>query len=189
MLEAEAAAIRQIPVNDSAIAAVTAVLDCKGKIFTTGIGKAGYVARKAASTFSTTGSPAAFLHPGDASHGDVGAVQKGDLLLAFSNSGHTREVIETIRFCRALGVETVISITSHRLSPVAELSEVVLEIGVISEPCPLELTPTASTTAMIALTDALALTVMEQRGFSKEDFAVRHHGGYLGEKTRESRLR
>lgn len=185
VLDAEAEAIRKIPVNDSAIAAVTALLDCRGKVFTTGIGKAGYIARKAASTFSTTGSPAAFLHPADASHGDVGAVTRGDVLLAFSNSGETREVIETVKFCRALGVETVIAITSHGRSTMGELSDIVLEIGVVTEPCPLELTPTASTTAMIALTDALALTVMEQRGFTKHDFAVRHHGGYLGAKSRE----
>ncbi len=185
ILESEAAAIRSIPLDTSVAMAVAMLRACTGKVFMTGIGKAGYVARKAASTFSTTGTPSVFLHPGDAPHGDVGVVHTGDLLIAFSNSGQTREVIETIHFCRALGASGVISITASKVSPVGELSDCVLEIGAIKEPCPLALTPTASTTAMIALTDALALTVMEARGFSREDFALRHHGGYLGKKSRE----
>lgn len=186
ILQAEAQAIASIPVNETAERAVEIILNAKGKLFTSGIGKAGYVAKKAASTFSTTGTPAVFIHPGDAPHGDVGAVQKGDVLLAFSNSGQTREVIETVHFARHLGIEGVICITASKLSPLGELSDVVLEIGQITEPCPLGLTPTASTAAMIAITDALALVLMEKRNFSKEDFSARHHGGYLGKKSRES---
>lgn len=185
ILDAEANAIMAIPLTGSAELAVRAVLKCPGKVFTTGIGKAGYVAKKAASTLSTTGTPAVFLHPADAPHGDVGVVQTGDVLLAFSNSGQTREVIETIHFCRHLGIGAVISVTSSVATPLGKLSDVVLEIGHIEEACPLKLTPTASTSAMSAIVDALALTVMEERGFTKEDFAVRHHGGYLGRKSRE----
>lgn len=185
ILAAEAAAILAIPVSDSAEKAVLALYQCKGKLFTCGIGKAGYVAKKAASTFSTTGTPSVFLHPADAPHGDVGVVQKGDILLALSNSGQTREVIETVHFCRHLGIGSVIGLTASADSELGRLSDIVLEIGRIVEPCPLQLTPTASSTAMSAVLDALALTVMEKRGFSKEDFAVRHHGGYLGRKSRE----
>jgi arabinose-5-phosphate isomerase len=185
ILLAEAEAIKAIPLSDSAEKAVKVLLNCRGKVFTSGIGKAGYVAQKAASTLSTTGTPSVFLHPADAPHGDVGVVQKGDVLLAFSNSGQTREVVETVHFCRHLGVESIIGVTASKDSQLGKLSDVVLEIGRIEEPCPLKLTPTASTTAMCALIDALALTVMEERGFSKQDFAVRHHGGYLGKKSRE----
>ena len=185
ILNAEADAIRSIPVTDAVTKAIEALRDCRGKVFTTGIGKAGYVAKKAASTFSTTGTPAVFLHPGDAPHGDVGVVQKGDILIAFSNSGHTREVIETAHFCRKLGASLIISIVSRGDTPLGEDSDIFLEIGKIEEPCPLGLTPTASTTAMIALTDALALATMSARGFTKQDFAVRHHGGYLGKVSRE----
>lgn len=185
ILDAEAEAIKAIPLNDNVNAAVEILLACKGKVFTTGIGKAGYIAQKTASTLSTTGTPSVFLHPGDAPHGDVGVVTKGDVLIAFSNSGRTREVLETVHFCKHLGVDKIISITSLENNPLAEESDVVLTIGAIKEPCPLGLTPTASAIAMIALTDALALCVMEKRGFTKEDFSIRHHGGYLGKKSRE----
>lgn len=185
VLAAEAEAIRNIPLTDTIERACDLILSCKGKVFTTGIGKAGYVAQKAASTFCTTGTPAVFLHPGDALHGDVGAVTQGDVMIAFSNSGKTREVLETVHFCRKLGVAGVITITSHCEAPLALESDIALFIGNIEEPCPLKLTPTASTAAMIALTDALALAVMEQRNFEQDDFAVRHHGGYLGEVSRQ----
>jgi arabinose-5-phosphate isomerase len=185
ILEAEARAILGIKLDDSVERAVEHIAGCKGKLFTCGIGKAGYVARKAASTFSTTGTPAVFLHPADAPHGDVGVVSRGDILLVFSNSGQTREVIETIHHARALHVGEVIGITGNANSPLGALCDVTLDIGKIEEPCPLRMTPTASTAAMIALTDALALVAMERKGFTKEDFAIRHHGGYLGKKSRD----
>ena len=185
ILEIEAAAIRGIPLGPEVERAVQAIHSCRGKLFTTGIGKAGYVAQKAASTFSTTGTPSVYIHPGDAPHGDIGVTAPGDILLTFSNSGKTREVIETVHFARHLGVATVITITAHKDSPLSAESDIVLELGHIDEPCPLGLTPTASTSAMIAMADALALTVMEARGFTKQDFAARHHGGYLGKKSRE----
>ena len=182
ILKAESDAISSLVIAGDVEAAIKSIVACQGKLFTTGIGKAGYVAKKAASTFCTTGTPSVFLHPGDASHGDVGVVSSGDVLLAFSNSGRTREVIETAEFCKRLHVDAVIGMCSSKGSPLGELSDIVLELGDIKEPCPLGFTPSASTTAMIALSDALALTVMEERGFSAEDFALRHHGGYLRRK-------
>lgn len=184
-LKKEAQAIDAIPLDGEAEKAAQTILGCQGKVFTTGIGKAGYIAKKAASTFSTTGTPAAYIHPADASHGDVGAVAKGDILLAFSNSGRTREVIETVKFCRALGISSVITFCSSKDSPLGMDSDITLQLGQIAEACPYGLTPSASTAAMIALADALALVVMEDRGFSRQDWALRHHGGYLGEKSRK----
>lgn len=184
ILMSEAEAITSIPITENTVRAVRAIVGCRGKVFTTGIGKAGYIARKIASTLSTTGSPSVFLHPADASHGDVGAIDTQDILLCFSNSGKTREIIETVAFCRQLGVKTVITITSCKDSPLGRESDIVLELGTITEPCPYGLTPTASTAAMVALGDALALTSMREKGISKEDFAIRHHGGYLGKKSR-----
>ena len=171
--------------DDSIDKTVQIILGCKGKLFTTGIGKAGYIARKAASTFSTTGTPSVFLHPAESSHGDVGVISKDDVLLAYSNSGKTREVIETVLFSKALGVKSVISISSTADNPLGEEADLVLPIGKIEEACPYGLTPTSSTGAMIALSDALALVIMEERGFTRENWAERHHGGYLGKKSRE----
>ncbi len=185
VLEAEALAITSIPLSSEVERAIAALIACKGKVFTTGIGKAGYVAKKAASTFSTTGTPSAFIHPGDAPHGDVGVVSRGDILIGYSNSGKTREIIETVHLCRKLGAAKVISIVSTKDSPLGKESDIVIEIGSIKEPCPLGFTPSASTSAMLAISDALALVTMEERGFSKEEFAVRHHGGYLGRKSRD----
>lgn len=184
ILNAEAEAISGIPLSESVEEAIDTLYNCKGKVFTTGIGKAGYIAKKAASTFCTTGTPSIFIHPGDASHGDVGVVQNGDVLIAYSNSGKTGEVLNLIDFCRHLGISSVISICSTKNSPMGEKSDIVLELGSIKEPCPLGLTPSASTAAMAAISDALALTIMEKLNFSASDFAARHHGGYLGEKSR-----
>ena len=185
ILITEADAIKAIPIGPSAENAARALAACTGKVFTTGVGKAGYVARKAASTFSTTGTPSSFIHPADASHGDVGAASKGDILLGFSNSGRTREVLETVHFCRKLGVETIITISCSEDTPLGQESDIAIALGPIKEACPFGLTPTCSTTAMVALADALALAAMELRGFERADFALRHHGGYLGKKSRE----
>ncbi len=183
VLNAEADAIYNLPLDASTEAAIKIILDCTGKVFTTGLGKAGHIAQKAASTFCTTGTPSVFLHPADASHGDVGVVGKGDVLIAYSNSGKTREVIETVSLCRQIGLGSIITITSKKDSPLGHKSDVVIEIGEIEEPCPLGYTPSASTAVMAAISDALALVSMEERGFKKEDFALRHHGGYLGVKS------
>ncbi len=185
VLEAEAAAIRAIPLDDHFLRAVQILKNCKGKVITTGMGKVGIIAMKVATTLSSTGTPACFLHPGDAAHGDLGLVSKHDVMITFSNSGKTREVLETIARAKKLNGMHLIAITAHRNSPIARQSDVVLCTGKIKEPCPLGLTPSASTTAMLALGDALALVLMEKKKFTKADYAKFHHGGYLGEKARK----
>ncbi|MCB0358830.1 MAG: SIS domain-containing protein [Bdellovibrionales bacterium] len=184
ILHAEAEAIQSIPISPEIERAITTIMSCKGKLFTTGIGKAGYVARKAASTFCTTGTPSVFVHPGDARHGDVGVITPHDILLAYSNSGKTREVLEIVEFTKHLGVHAIIAVCASKASPLGELCDIVLEIGDIKEPCPLGLTPSASTSAMTALSDAIALVIMGELKFTAADFAARHHGGYLGGKSR-----
>ena len=188
IFRAEADAILGLRCHSELEKAVQALAACQGRVFTTGLGKAGYIARKAASTFSTTGTPSIFLHPADSAHGDVGVVREGDVIIGLSNSGKNREVLETIHFARHLGVHCVIAITANKENPLAQESDIVIPIGKVEEACPLGLTPTASTTAMIAVTDALALLTMQEKGFTKEDWALRHHGGYLGKKSREDQI-
>ena len=148
------------------------------------MGKAGHVARKLAATLCSTALPAVFLHPGEALHGDLGLVAPGDVMVAFSNSGQTREVLAAIDLGRQLGLGAVVGITSHVDSQLRGRCEVILDMGPIAEPCSLGLTPTASIAVMLAISDALALTVMERRGVTRADFGVRHHGGYLGNQSR-----
>jgi len=184
ILEAEAEAIRAIRLDDNFLQAVEILQRCKGKVITTGMGKVGIIAIKLATTLSSTGTPACFLHPGDAAHGDLGLVSKRDVMITFSNSGKTREVLETIDRAKKLNGMQLIAITGHRSSPIAQQSDVVLSIGKVKEPCSLGLTPSASTTAMLALSDALALVLMEKKKFTKADYAKFHHGGYLGKRAR-----
>jgi len=169
ILEAEAAAIRAIRLDNNFLRAVEILQRCKGKVITTGIGKVGITATKLATTLSSTGTPACFLHPGDAAHGDLGVVSKHD---------------ETIDRAKRFNGMQLIAITGHRNSPIARQSDVVLSIGKVKEPCPLGLTPSASTAAMLALSDALALVLMEKKKFTKADYAKFHHGGYLGKRAR-----
>jgi len=187
IIQSEIEALQSLQIDSSFENAVKSLLSLNGKIITTGIGKAGYIARKAASTFCTTGSPAVFLHPGDASHGDVGILGEYDAIIAFSNSGKNREVLETVSFGKKLGAGPIIAITSSRESPLAELSDHVIALGALKEACPLGFTPSSSTTAMLALADALALVLMEEKGFDKAAFSLRHHGGYLGELSRKDK--
>lgn len=184
ILAAEAAAIAAVPVTPAFADAVAVLEACEGKVLTTGMGKAGHVARKLAATLCSTALPAVFLHPGEALHGDLGLIGPGDVMVAFSNSGRTREVIEVIELGRRVGLGPVIGVTSHPESLLRERADVLLDMGHIDEPCKLGLTPTASIAVMLAIGDALALTVMERRAVSAEDFGVRHHGGYLGRKAR-----
>lgn len=184
VLDAEAEAIRAIALDDNFLRAVQILKNCKGKVITTGMGKVGIIAVKVATTLSSTGTPACFLHPGDAAHGDLGLVGKHDVMITFSNSGKTREVLETIARAKKLNGIRLIAITGHRRSPIARQSDAVLCIGAVKEPCPLGLTPSASTTAMLALGDALALVLMQKKNFTKADYAKFHHGGYLGKKAR-----
>ena len=155
-----------------------------GKVITTGMGKAGYVAHKFSASLSSLGIPAAYLHPGEAAHGDLGIITPHDTLFAFSTSGKTREIIETIQFARHLNVGAVVAITSHPDSQIKTMSDVVINMGEIEEYGALHLAPTTSVVIMLVIADFLAVIASEIRGFTKEDFAKRHHGGYLGQKSR-----
>lgn len=184
IMKAEAGAILAVRVDDSYEKAVLALRDCAGKVLTTGMGKAGHVARKFAATLCSTGTPAAFIHPGEAAHGDLGLISHNDCIVALSTSGKTNEVIEMVSLGRHLGLATVIGITSHPDSRLREVADVILDMGVIEEPCPLGLTPSASIAVMLAITDGLALALTELRGLTRHDYGLRHHGGYLGRKAR-----
>lgn len=188
VMTCEAEAIRAVKVNEAYERAVIALRDCKGKVLTTGMGKAGHIAHKFAATLCSTGTPAAFIHPGEAAHGDLGLVAPNDCIIALSTSGKTNEIIEMLELGRHLGLKTIIGITSHPDSRLRELSDITLDMGLIKEACPLGLTPSASIAVMLAITDALALTLMELRGVSTHDYGLRHHGGYLGRKARTDNL-
>ena len=184
VLKAEANAINSIEVTEEFVKTVSVMQGCNGKIITTGIGKAGHIANKFAATLCSTASQAQFLHPAEAAHGDLGAVSPGDILIAFSTSGKSREVLEILELSRHLGIETVIGITSHPDSELRKYSDVVIDMGEVEEACPLGLTPTSSMAVMLAISDALALALMEQNKVSREDYGLRHHGGYLGRAAR-----
>jgi len=185
ILAAEAAAIAAVRVTPEFERAVLILRDSKGKVLTTGMGKAGHIARKFASTLCSTGTPATYVHPGEAAHGDLGLIAPDDCIVAFSTSGKTREVVEMLELGRHIGLQTVIGVTSHADSPLRGLCDIVIDMGPIAEPCIHGLTPSASTTVMLAISDALALVLMEVKGFSKHDFGLRHHGGYLGRLSRQ----
>jgi len=190
IFDSEASAIKNIPVSGSFEDAVTIihkhVHKMNGKLITSGMGKAGQIAHNIATTFSSTGTPSIFLHPSEAQHGDLGVLQKNDVVLAISNSGKTREIIELIDLKNNLYPEVpVIVITSNSDSPLAGKSDCHILTGSPEEVCPLGLTPTTSTTVMTVIGDALVVLMMEKIGFSARDYANRHHGGYLGMKSRE----
>ena len=156
---------------------------CKGRVVVTGLGKSGLVGRKLAATFASTGTPALFLHTGEALHGDLGMLTAGDVMLAISTSGETAELIELLETVKRLGVP-LLAITANPKSTLAQASNVVLDIAVKEEACSLNLAPTASTAAAMAMGDALAIALLERRGFKAEDFAALHPGGRLGNKLR-----
>lgn len=185
VMAAEAQAISSVEVNEPFVRSVEVMKDCDGKILTTGIGKAGYIASKFASTLCSTATPAVFIHPAEAAHGDLGLVDTHDVMVAFSTSGKSREVLEILELARHLGVATIIGVTSHPDSALREYSDIVLDMGVISEPCPLGLTPSSSIAVMLAISDAIALALLEVKGVTREDYGLRHHGGYLGRTARE----
>ncbi|MEC7781029.1 MAG: SIS domain-containing protein [Pseudomonadota bacterium] len=184
VLRAEAEAINAVDVSQDFVTAVEVMKACEGKILTTGIGKAGHIAKKFAATLCSTATPADFIHPAEAAHGDLGLVGPNDVMIAFSTSGKSREVIEILEMSRHLGVTTIIGVTSHPDSELRDHSDLVLDMGVITEPCPLGLTPSASMAVMLAISDALALALLEQKGVTREDYGLRHHGGYLGKAAR-----
>jgi len=184
VLKAEAEAISAININDDYVSAVEVMMSCKGKILTTGIGKAGHIAKKFAATLCSTATPADFIHPAEAAHGDLGLVGANDVMIAFSTSGKSREVLEILEMSRHLGVDKIIGVTSHLDSELRQPSDLILDMGTIVEPCPLGLTPSASMAVMLAISDALALSLLEQKGVTREDYGLRHHGGYLGRAAR-----
>lgn len=184
VLAAESQAIARIHVDDNYERAVRTLAECQGKVLTTGIGKAGHIAHKFAATLCSTATPAGFVHPAEAAHGDLGLVGPNDVLVAFSTSGKSREVLEILELARHLGVATIIGVTSHPDSALRELADFSLDMGIIEEPCPLGLTPSASMAVMLAITDAIALALLEVKGVTREDWGLRHHGGYLGRAAR-----
>jgi arabinose-5-phosphate isomerase len=165
--------------GDSFVAAVRAVLDCRGRVVVMGMGKSGHVGRKIAATLASTGTPAMFVHPAEASHGDLGMVTPGDVVLAISNSGESDELAAILPAIKRLSV-TTIAMTGKPDSTLARHADLVLSSAVDQEACPLNLAPTASTTAQMALGDALAVALLDARGFREEDFARSHPGGSLG---------
>ena len=184
ILDSEAEAIKAVSIDASYGKAVELIENCAGKIITTGMGKAGFVANKFAAILSSTATPAVFIHPAEAAHGDLGMLAPGDCIVAFSTSGKTREVLEFIQLSRRMDIGSVVGITSHTDSGLRELSDVTINMGVIKEPCPLGMTPTASMAVMAAIGDALALVLMEKKSVTREQYGMRHHGGYLGKKAR-----
>jgi len=157
------------------------ILDCPGSVLTTGIGKAGHIARKVSATLASTGTPSHFLSPTDAVHGDLGSIRRGDLILIFSASGESDEILRVLSIVKKLD-HPVIAVTASQQTSLGRHATIVLPLGKIEEACPLGLAPTASTTAMLALGDALALSVMKLRNFTAEDFALFHPAGQLGRK-------
>lgn len=183
VIEAEAAAVRAMvgAVDDRFEQAVRLILDCPAAVVTTGIGKAGHVARKISATLASTGTPSHFLSPADAVHGDLGAVRRGDVVLIFSASGESDEILRLLSIVKKLD-HPVIGVTATRTSGLGRFADVAICMGRIEEACPLGLAPSASTTAMLALGDALALSVMNLRKFTADDFALFHPAGQLGRK-------
>jgi arabinose-5-phosphate isomerase len=191
IFEAEANAVLNIPVSDNFSKACDLIYEAvhvnKGKVVASGMGKAGQIALNIATTFSATGTPAVFLHPSDAQHGDLGVIQQNDILLLVSNSGKTLEIIELCDLTKNLGYNLkIIVITGNPDSDLGNLADITISTGHPQEVCPLGLTPTTSTTVMTVIGDALVVILMKRIGFTAAQYAKRHHGGYLGIKSRHA---
>ncbi|HEY7724051.1 MAG TPA: KpsF/GutQ family sugar-phosphate isomerase, partial [Anaeromyxobacteraceae bacterium] len=181
VLAAEAGAIARLRLGASFATAVRWILACAGRVVVTGMGKPGFVAQKISATLASTGTPSLFVHPADAAHGDLGRIARDDIVLALSNSGETEEILRLLPALRRIGAR-VVALTRDRHNPLARGAHLVVPLGPVEEACPLGLAPTASTTAALALGDALAMALVEKRGFTVDDFAVLHPGGRLGRK-------
>ena len=179
----EADAVRQLlaRLDDNFVTACNTVLACQGRIVVTGMGKSGHIGNKIAATLASTGTPSFFVHPAEACHGDLGMITKNDVVIAISNSGSTAEVVTLLPLIKRLGIP-MISMTGDAQSVLAKAACANLDVSVESEACPLNLAPTTSTTVTLAMGDALAIALLESRGFSAEDFAFSHPGGALGRK-------
>jgi len=190
VIQHEAASVSKIPVTDDFEAAIEIIYSRvhlrKGKLVASGMGKAGQIALNIATTLSSTGTPSVFLHPSDSQHGDLGVIQENDALLLISNSGKTREILELVDLSGKLYPDLpLIVITGNRDSELARMARACLYTGAPEEVCPLGLTPSTSTTVMTVIGDVLMVLMMKKIGFTSEDYAKRHHGGYLGDKSRE----
>lgn len=179
--EAEAVARLEKKIDENFVKAVELILKCKGRVIVTGIGKSGIIGKKIAATLTSTGTASFFLHPTEGIHGDLGMVQKNDVVIAITKSGGTDEVYQLIPLFKRLGVP-IITFTGSPDSPVAEKSDLVIDVSVDQEACSHNLIPTSSTTAALVMGDALAVALLEERHFSSEDFALLHPGGHLGRK-------
>jgi len=189
ILEAEAGAVLNIPVTNNFEKAIELIFkhvhQLNGKLVTSGMGKAGQIAHNIATTFSSTGTPSVFLHPSEAQHGDLGVLQANDLMMVISNSGKTREILELLDLKNNLYPQIpVIVIAGNDKSPLWEKADIAISTGGPSEVCPLGLTPTTSTTVMTVIGDVLVTLMMNRIGFNNSDYSKRHHGGYLGDKSR-----
>ncbi|MAZ39318.1 MAG: D-arabinose 5-phosphate isomerase [Legionellales bacterium] len=180
-IEAQAVSALASKIDDNFVNACGYFLGCQGRIVVIGMGKSGHIANKAAATFASTGSPAFFVHPSEASHGDMGMITTKDVVLVLSNSGETHEILTIIPVIKRLGVP-LITLTGNPNSSLANLATINIDVSVQKEACPLGLAPTSSSTASLAMCDALAIALLEARGFTTEDFALSHPGGSLGRK-------
>ena len=180
-MEALAVSAMTPSINESFSLACQTMLACEGRVIVTGMGKSGHIGNKIAATLASTGTPAFFVHPGEASHGDLGMITKSDVVIAISNSGNTAEVITILPLIKRLGIP-LISMTGDPKSLLSQTADANLDVSVSSEACPLNLAPTTSTTVTLVMGDALAIALLESRGFSAEDFAFSHPGGALGRK-------
>lgn len=193
LLKKEAEAIQNIPVSDSYFKAVDLIYQKVhiegGKVIASGMGKAGQIAENIATTLSSTGTPAVFLHPSEAQHGDLGVIRANDILIVLSNSGKTREILELVQLTHNLYEQVpLIVITGNPDGELPEIAEVSLFTGNPKEVCSLGLTPTTSTTTMTVIGDILVVLEMKKIGFSNAEYAKRHHGGYLGQKSRKEAI-
>ncbi len=181
VLNVEAAAVQALAtrLDENFLHALNLILRCEGRVIVSGMGKSGHIARKIASTMSSTGTPAYFVHPGEASHGDLGMITSEDVIIALSYSGESQELMSIVPMIKRQGAK-LISMTGNPLSSLAKAADVHLNAAVDKEACPMGLAPTASTTAALALGDALAVALLDAKGFSAEDFALSHPGGSLG---------
>lgn len=180
-LEAEAVTALSERIDANFTRACALIMACNGRVIVTGMGKSGHIGKKIAATLASTGTPAFFVHPGEASHGDLGMITKSDIVLAISYSGTSSEIVTLLPLLKRAGIK-IISMTANPQSTLGEVAEVNLDISVAHEACPLDLAPTSSTTATLVMGDALAIALLEARGFTAEDFAFSHPGGALGRK-------
>jgi arabinose-5-phosphate isomerase len=185
VLASEAGAIQEQidKLGDDFVNAIEILKDSKGKVILTGMGKSGIICRKIVATFASTGTPAFFLHPGEAIHGDLGMVMSDDVLVALSNSGETEEILSILPAIKRMGVK-IIAFVGNSESTLSRHADVVINVGVTKEACPMGLAPTSSTTAALAVGDAMAVVLLREKGFSLNDFAVLHPGGFLGKRLK-----